>query len=472
MADLGRPPFRFTVVVLLGVIAVVEFQSLTQMFRSHARLRERALGAARQALLQARPQLEAYFASGDPGALKSGVEAAVTMTAASEAALLDASGRLLFTSPSTATLPSGLPREDALGVPPGSALVLGPVLGLPSRILSYASFPAGNQRVVLKLATAVPDLVADLRDRERAFAAHAVGLLALVIAGALCVAPNRGEWAPTSPRALEAYVEAMGRLGERGHALSAQHAAERRQMEETIHAQEAMARAGELTSGIVHELRNGLGTILGYARLMEREATPQVVEAAQGILEECETLGVVIRRFMEFVKSESLALLPFDLRAMLSRVVAREGRSTPGASLQLSDGDMGTLAADEELLERAIENLVRNAREAAGPQGHVWIGVARDALAVTVTISDDGPGVSAADKDRMRPFFTTKPGGLGLGLPIAHKIVALHQGELSFSDHVPRGLTVRVRLPFEGADAPVVTNGSVREGANVRSPEQ
>jgi signal transduction histidine kinase len=67
-----------------------------------------------------------------------------------------------------------------------------------------------------------------------------------------------------------------------------------------------------------------------------------------------------------------------------------------------------------------------------------------------VTVSDDGPGLSTAAREKVRPFFTTKAGGLGLGLPLALKIVRLHAGDLAFANRSPRGLRVEVRLPLEG----------------------
>jgi signal transduction histidine kinase len=136
---------------------------------------------------------------------------------------------------------------------------------------------------------------------------------------------------------------------------------------------------------------------------------------------------------------------------MLSRVAARESRGGPGGEVTLSRADVGMLSGDEALLERAFENLVRNAREAAGSTGHVWVDAARDADAAVVTVSDDGPGLTPeAARDKLRPFFTTKAGGLGLGLPLALKIVRLHDGEMVFSSRSPRGLRVAVRLPLQG----------------------
>jgi hypothetical protein len=84
------------------------------------------------------------------------------------------------------------------------------------------------------------------------------------------------------------------------------------------------------------------------------------------------------------------------------------------------------LEGDEELLERAFENLVRNAREAAGTGGHVVLQASRAGEEATLTVADDGPGLSADELGALRPFRTTKAGGLGLGLPLALKIVKLH----------------------------------------------
>jgi signal transduction histidine kinase len=134
---------------------------------------------------------------------------------------------------------------------------------------------------------------------------------------------------------------------------------------------------------------------------------------------------------------------------MLQRVTARECRSHPDRALDLDVGE-AVVVGDEELLERAFENLVRNALEAAGAGGRVWITASREDGCLVVAVADDGPGMSAAALAQLRPFYTTKASGTGLGLPLAAKIARLHQGELKLGPRSPRGLTVTVRLPVEG----------------------
>lgn len=446
-----RTGFRLAVGLLAGLVLALEIQALVQALDYQTALQQRALTQARTGFQNLRPQVEAALR---PGGLAAWNEAASLLLRSGIAAEVDffgAGGDRLLSVPSPSPT-SHWPTADLLSAlrPSGPVLLIGPLVKPVPRLLTYVSFPSGDTTVVLRLSAQATELVEDLRRRRPLLVGHglAVGLLALLLG--LAFLPPGEAAASTSSPALGAYEEAMGRLRDQDQARVREHQAEKRRMEDLVKDKEAMARAGELTAGIVHEVRNGLGTIVGYARLIEK-AVPAAEgrEAAAGILAECQTLETVVRRFMDFVKDETLNLAPLDLASVLRRVVARESRGRPGGLVRMDDPTgLPPVVGDEEMLERAFENLVRNALEAAGPQGHVDVSVGSEKDGtVCVRVADDGPGLPA-DLRTPRPFYTTKPGGLGLGLPMAVKIVGLHEGEIAFAGVSPHGLEVRVSLPL------------------------
>jgi signal transduction histidine kinase len=450
VADLRGRGLRLAVGLAMVIIGIVEIQTLAQGVRAGARFRARVVAGIEDRLRGERRRLADLLLPGGWQAARGAVDEALRVTQASEVELFDGAGSRILGRPVGAPVvhwptPAELQRLRA-----GELLSIGPVRGAETRLLTYAGFPWGDSPVYLRLSSAVPDLVEDLRERRQLLIAHGVAIAVLLVAGALALLPGAPERVASTFSALVAYEAAMERLREQGQELSELHAAERRRMEDQIRDKEAMARAGELTAGIVHELRNGLATILGYARLLEHDAREESQETARRIRQECAVLEAIIRRFMEFVKRETLQLAPFDLIRLLGRVAARESHGRPGAQVEAPTGEPVTIVADEELLERAFENVVRNAREAAGPEGHVWVDVAQDEAEVRVAVADDGPGLTPSVAESLRPFFTTKKGGLGLGLPIALKIVALHNGQLEFADRAPHGLRITVRLPKAG----------------------
>ena len=455
MGDAPAPSRRLLTGVALIVLGVIEVQSLTAIVRWQGTQRRRAMRGIEDSFGAARPQLEASLRDGGESGWREALRVALRATGAAEAEMFDQAGHRLAAVPRAAPVRHWIPPLQLTALNAGGVVTVGPIAGQDARVLAYAGVISGDRQMVLRLALPAPDLVADLREQRELLMSHGAALLLLLVFTVLLLLPARPVSTAT-PRALEAYVEAIERLRRHGEALSQRHQSERQRMEEELRDKDAMVRAGELTAGMVHEVRNGLGTILGYARLIEQSSAPSAAaETAARIREECETLEGVVRRFMEFVKRETLELSPFALSRMLARVAARESRNRPGAEVVLRGGAEQEIRGDEALLERAFENLVRNGREAAGGRGHVWIDWAREGDTVTVTVSDDGPGLSPGLRQQLRPFFTTRAGGLGLGLPIALKIVRLHEGELALEDRPPKGLSVRVRLPAEGAHTTV-----------------
>lgn len=452
-----RTGFRLAVGLIALLLLVLEVQALVVSFRYQTVLQQRALGRARQGFLAVRPLVESAMKPGGPAAWNDGARVVLGAGLAAEVDFFDPRGERLLSLPSASPI-SHWPEAEILATlrPEGPILVVGPFVKPAPRILTYASFASTEGTVVVRLSATADELVGDLRERRPLLVGHGLALGLLALLGGLAMFPNQGGTAAAPAPALGAYEQAMERLRDQGAVRSREHEVEKRRMEDLARNREPMARAGELTAGMVHEVRNGLGTIVGYARLLEKaSSTAAGKDAARGILDECQTLETVVRRFMDFVRDESLNLVPFDVGRLLSRVAARESRSRPGGEVHMAPFDgLPALVGDEELLERAFENLIRNAREAAGPAGRVLVRAETDGQGrLAIRVADDGPGLPPERRASVQPFYTTKAGGLGLGLPMAQKIVRLHEGELELRDHAPRGLEVVVRLPLLGPEA-------------------
>jgi nitrogen fixation/metabolism regulation signal transduction histidine kinase len=157
-----------------------------------------------------------------------------------------------------------------------------------------------------------------------------------------------------------------------------------------------------------------------------------------------------LARFM--VGYASLARLPpprrqrVDLRSLVLRVIALEQR----LSVQLAGGADASIDVDADQIEQALINLVKNAVEASQPQaGGVQLQWFVERGKLRIEVLDEGLGLASSD-NLFVPFFTTKPGGSGIGLVLAQQIVEGHGGSLALQDRSDRrGCVARIELPVE-----------------------
>lgn len=228
-------------------------------------------------------------------------------------------------------------------------------------------------------------------------------------------------------------------------------------LEEQLRLKDTLARLGELTAGLAHEFRNGLATVHGYARLINLDALPPPERKyVEGLRAETEALGQVVTNFLNFARPTQLAVTPVDLGQIAQRV-AEELQAeveTRGGRLVVA-GDWAVVDGDEVLLRQALSNLARNAVEAclgAGVAPDVHLDASIDAVArvLRVSVTDNGPGIEPALRERVfRPFFTTKRDGTGLGLALVQKIVVTHNGRVHAGPGPDgQGTTMAVTLPL------------------------
>ncbi|HEX2162436.1 MAG TPA: ATP-binding protein, partial [Thermoanaerobaculia bacterium] len=126
----------------------------------------------------------------------------------------------------------------------------------------------------------------------------------------------------------------------------------------------------------------------------------------------------------------------------------------PGAPVRVDDGGAGdtVLRGDPQLLERALRNLLHNAVQATAAGGAaaapIEVRLRRAADGLEIVVEDRGPGLPAELAGRLfDPFVTARPGGIGLGLALTHRIVGLHGGSVRLEEREGGGTRAVVRLP-------------------------
>ncbi len=202
-----------------------------------------------------------------------------------------------------------------------------------------------------------------------------------------------------------------------------------------------------------HELNNSLAPIKSLAgslvNLLAKEPLPgDWKDDAQHGLQVITTRAEALSRFMEaYSRLARLPLpkaRPIRIGDLVKRVVGLETRLT----VELASGPDLTLQADGDQLEQLLINLVRNATDAAlETQGSVRITWAKSGSQLQIQVEDEGPGLSNT-ANLFVPFFTTKPGGTGIGLILSRQIAESHGGSLTLENRTDRtGCVARLRLP-------------------------
>ena len=226
---------------------------------------------------------------------------------------------------------------------------------------------------------------------------------------------------------------------------------------EEARSKEALAAVGELAAGLAHEIRNPVAAIRGAAEALEPEpAGEQRAEMLAVISEETGRLGRFLGEFLEYARPRSPRARPVDIVPLIRRCL--DHLDLAGVKIQvdlLVDAKDTTVLADADQLEEVVENLVSNARDAAGNIGQVSIRIAEaGADHLTIRFRDNGPGIPPDHLGKLfQPFHTTKSGGTGLGLAVVERIVQAHGGDVRATNHTDGGAEFVVTLARPTADA-------------------
>jgi signal transduction histidine kinase/HAMP domain-containing protein len=214
---------------------------------------------------------------------------------------------------------------------------------------------------------------------------------------------------------------------------------------------------GQMTAAVTHEVRNALNTMAIHLEVIAGKlprAPGDVEESLDVIRAEIRRLDGVVKKFTAVVRPQRVVLKELDLNALLEDVAAlveAEWRPKGITFATELDRSLGPVRADEELLRSAFLNVLLNACQAMPAGGRVTVTSEQEEPdGVRVTVTDTGPGIPADDLDQVFAlYYTTKPDGSGLGLPLVHRIVEAHGGSIEIHSEVARGTSVAIRLPRE-----------------------
>jgi two-component system sensor histidine kinase HydH len=234
-----------------------------------------------------------------------------------------------------------------------------------------------------------------------------------------------------------------------------------KQLQAELRRKDRLAAIGQLVAGVAHEIRNPLFGITSVAQILKREVelAPPHHELVEAMLFETQRLNALVSDLLLFGRESRLDRRPTNFHQLLDaccNLYAGEIRERSLELRRVYDPHLPVLWADGDKLKQVVLNLLKNAIEATPPGGTVTVGTEGppkerkgEADWVKLSIRDTGCGIPPENRDRIFDlFFTTKPRGTGLGLPICRRIVEDHGGKIAVEGQPGEGTTFTIQLPL------------------------
>jgi two-component system, NtrC family, sensor histidine kinase HydH len=221
---------------------------------------------------------------------------------------------------------------------------------------------------------------------------------------------------------------------------------------------EKLAAVGTMTAGLSHEIRNPLNAAALQLQVLERRirkleqpSQPLLLEPLGLVRDEIRRLDQLLEDFLQLARPREFNPRPVPPGPLLGRIIdfMQEDAERRGITLERELGDVRPIRGDEERLRQVLMNLALNALDAAPRGGTVRMSALPDPRGdVVILVEDTGVGIPEEVAQRIfEPFYTTKPSGSGLGLPIVHQIVTQHGGTIEVKRSTLGGARFELRLP-------------------------
>ncbi len=224
--------------------------------------------------------------------------------------------------------------------------------------------------------------------------------------------------------------------------------------EERIESAARLSTLGELSASLAHEIRNPLASI----RLVSDNLHDTLGQSAPEseyldiLRKEVERLNSVVEGYLSMTRSQKSKPKEVDINQAIREVLqlVRQPALKKNVTLDLNEGAIPLVEGEQVQLKQAFLNLALNAIQAMPDGGRLHIETTADPDCLTITFTDNGPGLQAQDPEQIfTPFYTTREKGTGLGLAITRRIIEAHSGTIHALPAEPAGTTFSIQIPCE-----------------------
>jgi PAS domain S-box-containing protein len=237
---------------------------------------------------------------------------------------------------------------------------------------------------------------------------------------------------------------------------------ERKRLEAELVRAAQMSLVGELAAGLAHEVKNPLAGIQGTVDILigRKSASDPEREALENVRREVARIDATVRTLLDHARPRALNRASASLVEAVRRAVLLASDHAEAAGLPVrikldADPDEQILTIDAAQMEDAVLNLLLNALDAIDGEGQVDVRIRRDPAgdspaAAVIDIEDTGRGISEENlRQIFNPFYTTRSGGTGLGLPAVRRIARAHGGRVDVVSTLGQGSVFTIRIPIQ-----------------------